>query len=152
MPDSFDASHAPGFFHVVPPRRRDLKGGAVIRVAEVVIAPLILLVGGTVALAAMVLWGVWVVVCRWIRPLLYTIAGIALVAMVLLVGGVMGTPTMPTRRPAAGWWQARDCPRCPSERPTLRRRPRWPRRGRCPRRGKCLHGSPAPPRKSTRSA
>jgi hypothetical protein len=90
MPDSFDASHAPGFFHVVPPRRRDLKGGAVIRVAEVVMAPLILLVGGTVALAAMVLWGIWVVACRWIRPLLYAIAGIALVAMVLLVGGVMG--------------------------------------------------------------
>jgi hypothetical protein len=90
MADGFDASRSPGVIDVPPPKRRDLKDSTAVRVAEVVMAPLTVLVGGTMALAAMVLWGVWVVVCRWIRPLLYTIAGIALVAIVLLVGGVMG--------------------------------------------------------------
>jgi hypothetical protein len=88
MADGFDASHVPGV--IDPPARRDLKDSTSIRVAEIVMAPLMVLVGGTMALAAMVLSGVWVVACRWIRPLLYTVAGIALVAVVLLVGGVMG--------------------------------------------------------------
>lgn len=90
MPDGFDASRVPGVIDGPPSGRRDLKDSTATRVAEIVMAPLMVLVGGTMALAAMVLWGVWVVACRWTRPLLYMVAGIALVAVVLLAGGVMG--------------------------------------------------------------
>ena len=91
MPDGFDASMASGVIDVKPQlSRRDLRSSAAVRVAEIVMAPLTVLVGGALVLAGMVLWGVWLVSARVIRPLLYTLAGITVVAVVLLIGGVMG--------------------------------------------------------------
>lgn len=91
MPDSFDASMVSRVIDVKPqPSKRDLKNSSAVRVTEIVMAPLTVMVGGSLVLAGMVVWGVWLVGGRVIRPLLYTLAGITVVAVVLLIGGVMG--------------------------------------------------------------
>lgn len=90
MPDGFDASHVPGVVDVPPPARRDGGNSTAVRVTEIVMRPLFLLVTGVFALAGMVLWGVWRMGARIVRPLLYTLVGIIVGTFLLTVGGVAG--------------------------------------------------------------
>lgn len=90
MPDGFDASHVPGVVDVPPPARRDRGNSTAVRVTEIVMRPLTLLVTALFALAGMVLWGVWMMGIRIIRPLFYTLAGIIVATLLLTIGGVAG--------------------------------------------------------------